>query len=161
MKKWKDILLDISYSQVNVFNTDLQDPFNDWTDTHVKQRFSWREGSVSFGALSDWESEVSVGLGEEIYANEQAIRSIVVPFYVEGNGVTITSILSEEFIFDIPQGSYELFFHAIPLESGEDGLYRVRYELTFVRCATPKPHILKYDDELSPPQEFCMEAEPA
>ncbi|TCP64024.1 hypothetical protein EDD57_14412 [Baia soyae] len=27
------------------------------------------------------------------------------------NGVTITSILSEEFIFNIPQGSYELLFH--------------------------------------------------
>ncbi|TCP69186.1 competence protein ComJ [Baia soyae] len=159
--KWEDVSLDISHSQINVFNTDLKDPFNDWTDIHVNQGFSWREGCVSFGALSDWECEISVKLGEDIYENENAIRSIIVPFYVEDNGITLASILSEEYIFDIPKGSYELLFHAIPLESEEDGLYLVRYELTFVRCATPKPRILKYDDELSPPQEFCMEAEPA
>ncbi|SFX68243.1 Competence protein J (ComJ) [Thermoactinomyces sp. DSM 45891] len=159
--KWGDVQLLVSYSQVNVFNTDLQDPFNDWTDTHVQQGFSWREGSVSFGALSDWESKISVGLGDEIYTNEQAIRSIVVPFHVEDNGITVTSILSEEFIFDIPQGSYELLFHAIPLESQEKDLFKVRYEITFVSCATPSPRILKYDSELLPPKNLCMKAEPA
>ena len=40
--------LDISYSQLVVFQKGMENPFNDWENTHVDQGFAWRPGSVSF-----------------------------------------------------------------------------------------------------------------
>ena len=44
-------IIDVSYSQIAVFNSELENPFNDWTDQHVLQGFSWREESGSFKTL--------------------------------------------------------------------------------------------------------------
>ncbi|MBN9391540.1 MAG: hypothetical protein J0I20_26140 [Chloroflexi bacterium] len=43
----------ISYSQLIIFDNELEAPFNDWRPEHVAQGFSWREGSVSFRTLED------------------------------------------------------------------------------------------------------------
>lgn len=43
--------LEIAYGQIGVFDASLAQPFNDWTDAHVRQGFSWRSGSVSFRTL--------------------------------------------------------------------------------------------------------------
>ncbi|SFT02384.1 competence protein ComJ [Marininema halotolerans] len=156
-KTWDRVSLDISFSQLCVFRADLKNPFNDWVDEHVEQGFSWRPGSVSFAALSDWECDIIVSVKNEMQLNDDCVRSIVVPFYVDNEEVAVSSIMSEEYIFKVPKGVYELSFHATPLEvSEEDGLFRVRYELIFIKSDLPKPRILIADDELKPPKEFLM-----
>jgi hypothetical protein len=40
--------LNISYSQLAVFDASLDQPLNDWTPEHADQGFSWRPRSVSF-----------------------------------------------------------------------------------------------------------------
>ncbi|WP_257958653.1 competence protein ComJ [Bacillus sp. V3-13] len=152
----------MSYSQITVFNEGLENPFSDWTDAHLDQGFVWRQGSVSFGALSDFHCEVEVALGGKAAASDQAVRSIAVPFTVGNNGVTIASILSNELNFAIPAGTYELLFEAIPLEEPtENGLFKVRYIFKFVASDNPKARILKHDEELSPPDQLVMTGEAA
>ena len=41
----------LSYGQLSVFASALKDPYNDWTDQHISQGFTWRPGSVSFSSM--------------------------------------------------------------------------------------------------------------
>jgi hypothetical protein len=41
----------VLYSQIAVFDRDLPNAFNTWTQRHVDQGFAWRSGSVSFGTI--------------------------------------------------------------------------------------------------------------
>lgn len=135
----------------------MKNPFSDWTDAHLDQGFVWRQATVSFGTLSDSLCEIEVSLADEVTANEQAIRSIVVPFHAGNTGVTVSSILSNEYQFAIPAGTYELLFEAIPLEPpSESGLFKVRYVFNFVVTENPNERIIKYDEELSPPDRLIM-----
>lgn len=59
--------LDISYSQLAVFQKGMENPFNDWEDTHVNQGFAWRPGSVSFGSLlADEESFIQINTKSQV-----------------------------------------------------------------------------------------------
>src|SRR5437899_3317483 len=49
----RSFMLDISYSQVAVFDRSLARPFNFWTARHVSQAFAWRSGSVAFRTLAE------------------------------------------------------------------------------------------------------------
>lgn len=42
-----------------MFDSNSDEPFNIWSD-NVKQRFSWREGSVSFGAVENDNTDLEV-----------------------------------------------------------------------------------------------------
>ncbi|WP_047154055.1 competence protein ComJ [Aneurinibacillus tyrosinisolvens] len=161
-KSWPRQELTISYSQIAIFNKGMDTPFSDWKDEHVKQGFAWREGTVSFGTLADDTCEIEVSLNDEVNASEQAVRSIVVPFQVGEKGVTVSSILSKQYDFDIPHGIYELLFEAVPLEPpSANGMFKVRYVFRFTPSAAPKQRVIKHDAELSPPEELVMKAEPA
>lgn len=161
-RDWSIQEITISYSQLAVFNTKVKHPFPDWKRDHVGQGFAWMDGSVSFGTLSDSTCEVLVRTADEVEENTDAIRSIVVPFSVRDETVSVASVMSVELRYEVPRDRYELVFHAIPLEGVSDsGLYRVRYELVFVRSDSPQARILKQDTELFPPDPLVMEAEPA
>jgi hypothetical protein len=45
--------LDISHSQVAVFDRSLERPFNLWTERHVAQGFTSRPGSAAFRTLEE------------------------------------------------------------------------------------------------------------
>lgn len=107
--------LAISYNQVAVFLSTLKEPFNNWTDLHVKQGFAWRPGSVSFATLEE------VGLvNVEVVRqpvdtqSSDAERIIVVPFEVDDSGrVEIASIADSEPI-SLPHSSWRLIRHEVP-----------------------------------------------
>ncbi|MDQ0220185.1 competence protein ComJ [Peribacillus cavernae] len=162
MKKFPEGELHISYSQITVFNKGLENPYSDWTDKHINQGFVWREGTVSFGTLSDSLCKIEVILGGEITASAEAIRSIVVPFTTADTGITISSILSKEYNFVIPAGSYELLFEAFPLEPpSENDFFKVQYSFTFAESKSPKARILKHDGDLLSPETLLMTGEAA
>ena len=52
--------LSISYRQVAVFSSSLNNSFNEWTDEHFEQGFSFRPGAVSFDTLEDGEFEIKI-----------------------------------------------------------------------------------------------------
>ena len=148
--------LGILYNTISVLQPN--ELFNDWSETHVDQGFSWRSTSVSFGTLSDIaECEVQVSIDNTITLDENAIRIIAVPFEVGTDGAEIASIADSQ-IIEIPKGKYELIFSAIPADLN---LGIERYDFKFVERETEIARIIRADDELSPPEVLLMEAEPA
>jgi hypothetical protein len=147
--------IEILYSTIALIqpNEDL----NDWTDTHYKQGFSWRPTSVSFGTLDDSSKcEVTVKIADTFKDNDKAIRTIIVPFIIDNEGIEVVSILDSQPL-DLPQGKYEVDFNAIPKSEG----LLDTYEFIFIKCENPSARVLKADEQLSPPESLLMEAFPA
>ncbi|MOA00254.1 DNA-entry nuclease inhibitor [compost metagenome] len=161
LKTWPHNELLISYSQLAIYNSEVESPYSNWSDSHINQGFAWREGAVSFSTLDDAMCEVSVSLERDIAADDRCIRAIVVPFRVSRLGVTISSIMSEAFTYEIPEGQYALVFQIFHLPADEQGDQAYRYSFSFVPHSSPEAMILKQDDELSPPHPLVMEAEAA
>lgn len=147
--------IEILYSQIALFQYGLDNPFNDWNETHVNQGFSWRNGSVSFGTLSsDVDCKITVKLTEKIEIDNDIIRAIVVPFKVEKDGIEIGSVM-ETISVDIPEGIYEVLF-TVKNENGTE-----RYTFSFKESENPNAKVLKADDELNLSDSLLMEADPA
>ncbi|WP_426449543.1 competence protein ComJ [Paenibacillus sp. S-38] len=163
IQTWPKQELLISYAQLAVYTSGLPNPYPEWTDRHLRQGFAWRPGSVSFAALDDVRSEIVVSFGaRKPVPDGEAVREISVPFPVKGaGGITVGSILSRSCHYEIPAGSYELLFRAVPLEIPEPGAPKFRYLLHFTPNAQPEARILKWDEALSPMLPLLMEAEPA
>jgi hypothetical protein len=154
-KRFK-VKLSYDYHQISVFNSDLKDPFNAWTDAHVHQGFAWRPGSVSFATMSDSGTALIKGsIGESFSMPGQALRVIVVPFVVTSGAVEVGGF--ETVTVPIPPGTYELTFVAVSgdVEKPEE------YHFYFVPCVQPRSAILLADPDLTPPEVLCMDAKPA
>jgi hypothetical protein len=152
-------LLEISYSQVAVFGSMMDRPFNDWTSEHVAQGFAWRHQSVSFGTLESAGTlrvEVSVNTTPDINLSS-AVRIIQVPFVVTDIGdIEIASIGSSASLRLNP-GLYELTFeHG---RNDDDGMWAHLHFRPVEK--TVEPTILRADDELNPPEPLVMIASPA
>jgi Competence protein J (ComJ) len=151
-------IIDVSYNQVSVFDANLDDPFNDWSDEHVAQGFAWRPGSVSFGTL-----ENAGTLAADVYrsktfdeSSSSASRVIAVPFSVPAHGNVEVASIASGVSLQLPAGEYELTF-----EHGIDD--RGMWACFYFRAvpATVAPRIVRADAELTPPATFVMAAQPA
>jgi len=153
----QEFTLGIDYHQIAVFNPDLRDPFNDWTDVHVRQGFSWRHGSVSFGTLSQsGQFRVVVSVRKEVDLPDGTVRAISVPFLVDSNGVEVGGVFGGVRL-GIASGHYKLVFVAQKVTHQEAEVYHFQ----FIQAENPAAQILVADAELDPPDELCMTAEPA
>lgn len=150
--------LSIQYSQICVFDSSLENPFNNWSDRQVKQGFSWRPYSVSFKTLNEsgnatiaYEvSTHSMGIGSE------TIRAIAVPFKVEIDmNIEVASITGSRQL-PIPPGHYNLIFESSPMDENHE---KIRF--TFVRDGKNSPRIICQDAGLSPESPFDMQGMPA
>ncbi|SDN65280.1 Competence protein J (ComJ) [Bacillus sp. OK048] len=147
---------DIFYSQLAIFQYGLENPFNDWNDIHINQGFAWREGSVSFGTLSDDEEcKITVRVTDKKEVDTDVIRAIVVPFHIGNKGIEVGSVM-ETTAIDFEEGMYELLFTVKRLENGLG-----HYSFNFIKNNNPKANIIKADEELNPPSVLVMKTEPA
>ena len=154
----ENFALDISYSQLVVFQKGIENPFNDWEDTHVNQGFAWRPGSVSFGSLlADEESLIQINTKSQVGISKNSIRAIVVPFEITQNCIIVASV-TQEIKVNVLNGTYELVFNVIPRSSKHR--FNI-YVLSFAEHKNPKPRILLADKMLNPPNQLLMEAKPA
>lgn len=153
-----EFAIQVSYSQLAVFDAELQDPFNDWTDVHVRQGFSWRRGSVSFGTLREGgELAVEVSTGSSEREELPADRAIVVPFHVPSHGLVEVGGIASGVQLELKPGEYELTF-----EHGTEEEKGMWARLRFRPVDRPvDPRILKSGGELDPPDQFLMAARPA
>jgi hypothetical protein len=151
--------LDVMYSLVAVFDSRLEQPFNDWEDEHVSQGFSWRPGSVSFATVESGGS-ISVDIvrrREALREPGDAMRAIRVPFLVQEHGGVEVSTIVGEVVVELDAGDYALTFqHGI---SGSGKMWAV---LLFEPVEAPiEPEILQADSLVNPPPRFLMSARPA
>lgn len=151
--------LDVSYAQLAVFDSHLTNPFNDWSEAHVTQGFSWRPGSVSFATLAA-NGTITVTVtrpGEAPATDDAAERVIRVPFTVPAHCEVEIATISGSAAVAIPEGEYALIFRH---GRGIDGTMWAT--LLFEPVTIPvKPEILRADAALTPPADLVMTAYPA
>ena len=150
--------MEVSYSQLAVFRTSLASPFNDWTDTHVAQGFSWRPGSVSFKTIEQaGPIDVEVVRSSVDVSGSPAARIIVVPFDVDATGDIEVATITGGQPLRLAPGNYRLTLeHGVTVEG------QMWARLSFESVDTlPAPAVLRADAELSPPETLLMQAEPA
>jgi hypothetical protein len=142
-----------------VFDASLTQPFNDWSDAHVRQGFSWRPGSVSFRTLeSDGPIAVQIFQSRQLdLGTSRAQRIISVPFTVPAAGdIEVASISSAASLL-LPASEYEL-----TLEHGtseESGMWANLYFERSLRAVAAR--IVRADAALEPPHTIVMTAVPA
>jgi hypothetical protein len=116
------IRLGLNYCQSTVCQAELRSLFNDWTEIHANQGFTWRPGSVSFGTFGTFgtfdtdtpEARVLVELRDRFIPRPLAVRIIKVPFEVGATGVELTTPVGESRILDISPGHYAVYFAIEP-----------------------------------------------
>lgn len=151
----RQFTLEISYSQIAIFNATQDRPFNNWTDVHFNQGFCWREGSVSFRtAAKSGQGKITIERLEKAVLRDDAILAISVPFNVAGTAIEVASVFKGE-ILDMPPGDYELIY-----QTGRTGA-TPWVALQFIPGKVTGGKILKGAEHLSPPAELLMTAEPA
>jgi hypothetical protein len=153
------ISFEVSYSQFAVFNNGLSLPFNDWTDQHVAQGFSWRPGSVSFRTMIEAGTHfVEVNVTNQIGPiHSKALRAVEVPFEVPDNGEVEIGSIVETIPLALPMGKYLLRCEF--LKNAKNDGEQVR--LTFARDDKPGFAVLVADSELSISGELLTIAQPA
>lgn len=107
------IEMQIVYSQVVLFNNDIEYPFSNWFDTHVNQGFVWREGTISFGSLDkSCDSLINVILKktDDFEWDIDSKIQIALPFYVSST-IEFGSLF-ETVEVDLPKGLYQVYFEA-------------------------------------------------
>jgi Competence protein J (ComJ) len=153
------IQVDVSYSQLAVFASELTQPFNDWTDRHVSQGFAWRPGSVSFRSMVEAGShEVEVKIVQHMGATHpEALRIIEVPFAIADDGEIEVGSIAETVPLSLPAGDFLLRCEF--LQPASSALNRVR--LTFAKKSAPRFAVVLADRALSVSGDLLTTAKPA
>jgi len=146
----------VFYYQIIVYDGMKTTRFNGWTDAHVKQGFSWREGCVSFGTLDTLPMSIEVWIDNEVRLRPDCSRAIRVPFVVAKRVQPRVAVVTEERPVAVPLGKYALVFQHGPEAQGD----RMWCVFTFVWNGDPSPAVLIRDAELFPPSPLLMTAEP-
>lgn len=153
--------IDIFYNQLAIFEAHAEGPYNEWTDDHFRQGFSWRKGSVSFRVPEDGLSYILVETAAvRPEPTSQIFRMIVVPFDVGYNILEIGNIISTIPI-SVPAGMYLLFFELSPPSDQSSSEYNFLIRLTFVPTTEPLFAIIKSDAETSNVHLLVKDANPA
>lgn len=153
------VVLEVSYGQLSVFASALQQPFNDWSDKHVMQGFAWRPGSVSFRSMVEaGRHSIDIDTVDNLGAlRDDAVRAIEVPFEVPADGAVEVGSIGESVLLSLPTGLFllrcEFLRHA-----GSEG---ERVRLTFARRDFPRFAVARADPELSVTGDLLTTARPA
>lgn len=150
--------LNISYSQVAVFLSNLHQPFNDWTDQHVAQGFAWRPGSVSFRTLVEYGKHfievVTVKHFDSL--DEDVIRAVEVPFEIPVDSEIDVASISDSISIKLSPGIYCLRCEFL-VKKNDQHIIRI----VFSSDDTPNFNLPKVDENLSPGLHLLTTAEAA
>lgn len=148
--------LNYSYGQIAIFSSGIDKPFNDWTDRHIRQGFSWRDRSVSFRMLNEEGlCKVSIQIAQAFTPTKGAERAFLVPLVVDKSGVEVASITDQRQV-DISLGHYALYCEIGRFEAGAEWM-----SLLLVKQEHVESQLLLVDSELSPIYPLEMSAKPA
>ena len=152
-----DFTLELSWSQVSLFDANLADPFNDWTEAHLEQGFTWRPGSVSFKVpVRSGPLQVGIDFVDSLQLMSDAQWAILVPLHTWGGVIEISTIAQSELI-EIPPGQFSLLY-----QTGiHDGRAWAHFGLLASNGVQVEPRVLRGDDVVHADVELLMQAEPA
>jgi hypothetical protein len=158
--------LTLAYGTIAVFDPDLENPFNDVTDSYLAQGFSWRPGSVSFFKHEPCdEVALEVRVGEPQAPRPDAARAIRVPFTVPASGRVEIGAIPSGHVIELPAGNYALLYETgrLPAADAKEELWwgRCWCRLIFSEQIDPEPAILVADNEMQPSYPLLMNARPA
>ena len=140
------IALDVSYSQVAVFMSELERPFNIWTEHHVRQGFSWRPESVAFRTIEEaGPHSVELIVCSDAEVSNDAARVIQTPFEVSRGGRIEVASISDGARFDMSPGKYALRFECFPCS----GSATPKIKLIFSKQEGASFQIIRADSEIS------------
>lgn len=143
--------IDVSHSQVAVFNADLENPFNDWSERNFSQGFAWRDVSVSFRTPFDGgRCKVSFYMNDPPSLSKDAIRAFRVPFLVTNGVIEVASIPTSVQV-DVPVGQYSLQAEFLAFSGREAQEVIIR-----LNSGTSGFSILVADDEIDCSGEFDL-----
>ncbi|WP_445371966.1 competence protein ComJ [Methylomonas sp. HW2-6] len=148
----------LSYAQVCIFSSLLDQPFNDWSERNVSQGFSWRPGSSSFRTLvEDGDHQINVFIDEPIPPRLQAncIRAFKVPFETVDGNIEISGI-SESTPLEISPGQYVLQVEFLQYENNCVPEINIRFNKGDTDFS-----ILKADEEIDSGSDLDLMAIPA
>lgn len=153
------VTVDVSHGQLAVFASSLQHPFNDWTDRHVAQGFSWRPGSVSFLTLVESGlHSIEIKIVEYVGAlHGEAVRAIDVPFEVPPDGAIDVGSISNAASVSLRPGPLLLRCEFLGRTDGSSD----RVRLIFATKDTGRVAVVRADKLLSVDGELLMSAEAA
>jgi hypothetical protein len=149
----------VSYSQVAVFDHSLKCPFNEWTDRHVAQGFSWRPGSVAFRTIKEGGQHLVTVKVEvnEVELAPDVIRAIDVPFEVPSDGAVEIGSISDALSLELPPGIYQLRFECYGCANNANP----RVHFLFCRNDNPVFRLVCADSDLHPDKDLVLTALPA
>lgn len=146
----------ITHGQICVFDPKLPKPFNDWSEKHVRQGFSWRKGSVSFKTIVDGGMiDVTVRHKATIKLSKDSRRSIRVPFTVPQNGLIEVGSISDTRIIEMSPGNVDMFFETGVIEE------KMWASFTFLPRKSRGAQILVSESAIDTSDPLLMDAEPA
>jgi hypothetical protein len=100
--------IDVSFLQLAIFGSSLEQPFNSWSDAQFAQGFSWRPDSISFRTLEDGPHTVTVLFSRELpIPSVAAVRAITVPLELSDDEIEISSISDSVRMRALP-GRYQI-----------------------------------------------------
>ena len=151
--------LEISYSQFAVFEPSIKHPFNEWTEPHVEQGFSWREDSACFRSLiGDGKHSFTVSFNEnlpDLYP--KSVWAILVPMpLLYGRKFEVASI-GDSVSLAIPFDVNGLMVQFVPPSSNE----RASAMIDLISIFSPRFAILKADGGLKRTTSLIKDARPA
>jgi hypothetical protein len=157
--KFVEFPLMVSYSQVVVFVSSLERPFNEWTGRHVAQGFSWRPGSVAFRTIEEAGHHLVITARDasEREPRLDAIRIIDVPFEVPLGATVEIGSISDCVPLELPSGIYQLRFECY--ERDNNSPPRIRF--LFSSNNNPNFNIVRADSQLTPDIDLLLTASPA
>ena len=137
----------------------MQQPFNEWLQSHFDQGFTWRPGSVGFRTLEE-EGVHNVELilvKDEQNLSPDAVRIFEVPFEVPADEDVEIASITVSIPISIKSGKYSLrceFF-----SKNEAGEFLVKIILRIAEAAEFK--VLRADSDLNVPEAFVTTANSA
>ena len=111
--KIREFTTDILYAQIMLYEFGCANPGLNWTQNHVKQGFTYSETSIAYGLPDrDQPCFVEVHTVDKFDLTPDISWAISVPFTVRTGHMIISTVMGEEFSFEIDKGKYEVIFTA-------------------------------------------------
>jgi hypothetical protein len=150
--------IEFSYHIFLIYDSDVDLPGNEWTETNSNQGFARRASSVNFGTLFQFGYAQVQVFKNDYLPNKDDERVIKVPFYSPSGKVIIEGPEENAKNSVIIEPGHYLLTAAQQAEYDEESLL-IRLFFSKVETPATKTEIIIKDEQLNPPRELLETSE--